>query len=587
MDVDKVTQQITLAKEACIEGFENKITQLHPTLVQVMEDYNHAKIHHKLKPEIYIHIEDAVKAEALSESAAGEIVSHVHTMFPSLSERLQKSLQKIHVLIRVKPRPVISLAKSKQDDTFLSLFSFDVNDTGPHFPIQKVFEEVTKRLRAQDIMTWKNIGNMQVEINNPFNTKPKRSNTLDLPRILTWHNCFQDMIRLRKNLSERDLEKLDQYDIYFYPEEVQALDTSWLGRAWQTVKSTTGWLVDTIVQNQFLVMILRNLMCVGITLLMARWLNLKIDLRRVITNILFGFFYHSLWIVFRTYVKEIQDQVFHLLSGMGAFGRAIALFFQMMSSSLTGDIPISLQGYGRIVQFMVQVVKHFGANFVVAFEVLLGWKSSTDLLNSLGFVGISTMWESAVNFMYDSLITMVNREMVGFSAAFAVHGTRFLCALLGWTSDQGSETRTYCETFSDAINYVFKATSLGYIIFDVYSDIRLLWQVRNGTFKESDITANSQSSCIRILYESHDFKSEQAPGAQEAPKKFEEAPIKIDVPNSIVSDILGETPVNQTKFVPVIDVPSPKAHFSLPRLNKWQKAVYHAQKQAPDTDSFI
>lgn len=519
--INKIAKNLQVKFEKQTEAFENALSGLDDDVADLIEHFNKSKQKKKITRSFTSRLHDAVKKGNLTTELAHEILSQMQHNFPELNSTLQKFLETHNLMLLDTPRNLMlgvfpeksnamdKAMKNQSGNTVLSLYNFDTEGTQQHptyFNIRTLKTSVTKSLKVHGF-TWDSIPQSLV-IRNPVyheshgEAVPEKLDYWKIQRLKMWYDTYLHVTSDIKKLSKANREELEHFDLRLYPKSVLEADASLFGSIWSTAKrwmepvvGKVANVVDTVFRNQFILMIIRNVVCIGVVLFLSSFFDFAFSTREFLVELLLGFFLQNAWNA--AWPILVKGHGYINLSFLGPLGNYLSTFFSAMWAGVTGVIPPSAAKSGASSLF-VYAMLYFGSAWLPGLLQMSGMFGIG--LGVYGFDVIARWWRTAADDIFRTFNGTFTRDAGTLSNLFSVMGVRYVCQLFGLGGKHGR--KSYCEQLTDVISFVMSTTSIGYILWDIISSLHILTKLRHQKGKISLKTLQEfqdRSSCIRAL----------------------------------------------------------------------------------------
>ncbi len=413
-----------------------------------------------------------------------DLMAKLHAKLPALTKNQKNVLHTHEITLLDKPRAVHYEVAHTNCETFLSLYSFSTTDTGPFFPIKELYFVLEKQLRKLGA-SWEDVESFP-KLRNPVHKKgidvPEYLDVHSAQRIHKWYRCFNGYCQYLQSLKPFQRTHWEKFDLVLFPLAVSQHDQTIMTRWYSLAHSAKNWTLWA-VKNQFMIMVFRNILCIGVALFFAMYLGRSINAIQFLLDLLLGQFLEDMW-RYWTQMIAWAGLKWLDLSSLGPMGTMLTKFFQLM---------LGIGAKNMLTAGAVAGVGLFGGGWIAGFA-FLGVQES--FFKSLGLGSISEIMLVAAATMYDLFVTSVVRDAGSISTLFAIHGVKYVCTLMGFPADG------WCQAFADRISYAIQGISVGVMLFDIISDIRFLGRLYmqpNLTLAELEAMGRDLS-CIRALY---------------------------------------------------------------------------------------
>ncbi len=470
----KIQKELDQRQNERMEVFENQINTMDKPVLELIDEYNYMRIQGQTD-QFYVKMMGLLDDGTIKPELARQIIENVHSQLPDLSSHVQQEIAQANLIILKEPRKVELHALSRKHGTFLSLYSFDTNDQSPFYDIEVLYKKVTSELQRIG-HPWGYLHSSTFPgIVNPVSSTPETLDIVACQRIELWYEAFEAFRRFRDKLDKDDLADIKQYDIFLFPERVQTLDSSFMGRVWKMVVSNpTEWLRQKIFQNRLSIFIFQTVMCMGIMIIFSMWCGFD-------ANMLKMFIYTLLSNALAHMVARLTQLVIDLkwslprvkieLSMFGSLGALLFTVWNVFPSLL----PTQLQTLTYQDIYNLVCVLLNGAWGVGVAVINLGTGGTwQEVLIAMGWDTIVKTLRAACKSV---LHTIISQRMLPLTGLLTVHATRYLCALMGWTNDD-HQNKSKCEMFADSMSWVVKQTGLAILMWNLFCDLRLLWRLK-------------------------------------------------------------------------------------------------------------
>ncbi len=499
----KVFEHIEGQKQIIQHQLESAVkTQIPGRLVGLLDASNQVRQTGTVNKSFFREMHQLVHEGTISKVAADEIISNMFAKLPDLPQKTKNVLDELRVKIMSKARGVHAWHGEFKCETALDLYSFDAYDKGPHFPVHVLYLDLTKQLRKlnhnwddpKGFPTLKNLFYRQT------NGTPETLNYLAATRVRIWYQCFKRYCNFWTDSKPSMQKKLSRYDVLFYPTEVIAWDSSFFSNLWGGVKSvvtSVSAVINWSFRNQIILIILRNLICIGFVWLMIQPLGFDAVTLTFLCKLLFGFLLETILKAVVPIFQKAKDAGFKF-EILGSLGILIETFVAGILSVVppsVGDVFVENSAWGLIAWALT----YFSGGWFVALSAFFGVEAARKIFNVDTLVD---RWKKAGHETWNTISTPFSRDGATFSglgALLAIHMIPYFCTLLGFVSEKGGKA---CRNIVSWIQYIVGTSSFVWMLWDMLAEIHLMFKLRTQTLSSDDLkTLSTQSSCIKAIYE--------------------------------------------------------------------------------------
>jgi len=474
LDIPKTVRALEKQQALLAAGMDTQ----DATLMDTVAAYNHARVAHKMPKTL---------VKKLNETLSPEIAREVRVQFALKYELSNEAKELIHSAgLRILPFVRDVTEDVMTDETFLSVYSFDLigrNRSENCVPINRLYVDVRKELRSQGYdVDHKMPTNVRIQCPPAYVQKSGKSHLhyWDIRRIQAWNKTFRAYIRAFNRADAYLQNELSRVDPLLYPIEVDNIDVTFSAQLWTATKAVIYSpiaLTKQLFQHRFLIMIARNLVCVITVAVFCSYLGKTMNWA-VISKMLVGYFLRAIWLYLRKLFSEGYG--WFDIFGLGWLSGPLKTFAEAAWSFSKGVGPAWFAWFDKFGSF---------AGFAAKIPSGIG-QFVYDLV---------TNWEGVLANINKTIYQMFIKEGTTISAIMSLHALSWVCELLKMKGVHQIIV-VPCEYFTNAVQWVISVTSMGVMLWEMLTDLWLLYQFTNAPdklawFQDSTI----RSSCIESL----------------------------------------------------------------------------------------
>lgn len=503
------------------EAIVQALNDVNPEIRELMNAYAEVNKRQRITKRFKVILSSTASNNLVSETFQQDLLMSVRQKYPELSTAGQKFLKTNNLVLLKYPRRIYAEQKCVDEaisQTLLSMYTFSQKDTertDAHvqcYDIRNMYVTLSRLLRESGHKRGMRRVPKSIELTNPFGKHPRILRQWDLFRVYTWYKTYRLYYRHRSQLSQKDRDYLEQFDMFLYPSAVQYQDYSISGKMWHGIKR---WVtpvyqnkyVRLLLRNQFIMGFIQQMVCILGVLFLSHVFGFSVDMQKFLVSLLLGFFVYSVLLHIKRQISILQGEFDRwdtsiLGPHISPIINNIFNWAERVANLAQGNVAIAMIGIDKLIQKVL--------TYITTDKLYL-------LFKALSLPFVTSSWLEIASAMFKFFISTVRKEGLTLSRFFAVYGLPYLCNMIVENVPSAVKIISYktrikpCQKLVKVIQHVINTTSFGVTLWNIMTDLHLFAKLyQQKSLQVQDLKKfQSDSACINSLVYATTLKLEQ------------------------------------------------------------------------------